>query len=239
MKEESELLIDALCVQVGYSKPDHFKSIVNEWATVLSTLSLPINGHVLELGPGMSPKLIFALHELDFRGVLDIVDLNERALQAQNYVASRLRPQFMFRGFRVNLYDFDLSYYHLVAGNHFIDDLIAEDFSTNQGVDYKPLFADPVGQENFWKVVEEDRVALRESTTRFHNKLVGVRKGGWVVLNNYRANFDSRYALGLRTTLGDRLLKDLSLLMGGDGFVTHQRIDECSEGSWLVMQKRV
>lgn len=237
MKKEDEVLLNELCGLVGYKHPEYFQQTVDEFTFVFNALPNFGQNRVVELGPGLSPKLLFALNSCDFKDILALVDLDQTALAVQRYTALRLKPSFKVETHNQNLFNFDLSGYSLIVGNHLIDDLVAADFADRYGINYSEVFNDPKGQERFWQVVAQDRAATGYTISRLGEKLSEVDKKAIWITTNYAANFDLVHGIGVRQALCDGLLTDLRLLLQDSGFIDLDIKDIPGSKKWLIMQK--
>lgn len=237
MKERNQRLINRLSQMVGYKNPDIFKGVVTEWTRVINYLSLESTGFVTEFGPGVSPKLQFALDEIDFKGNLVLIDLDSKALWGQNYVFDLLHPKFSLQLKTEDLFVADLAGNSLIIGNHLLDDLVADDFAKHEGIDYQEVFTDPNLQEIFWERVCQNPDLAFKTVLRLAEKLEDVDKGCFIVFNNYLANFDLKYKVQNRTTFINALLKDLGLLLNRKRFTNVPFNFDNSGKEWLVMKK--
>lgn len=237
MKEWDDKVLNQLFDMVGFQNRDQFRHTIAEWSSVIGGLILPAQARVAELGPGVSPKLQFALSDTDFVGTLALVDLDPHVLSAQQFVFSRLRPRFQLITHNQNLFDFSLAGYELVTGNHLIDDLVANHYSKKRGINYEALFSDPIEQVSFWKMVGGDCVLAEEVIDNFANKLSEVQPKARVVLNSYQANFDRHHNITNRQSVCDGLLDRLTVKLAQCGFIQIEPDLGDTNKRWLIMEK--
>lgn len=236
MKEWDGKVLNQLFDMVGFQNRDQFRHIIAEWSSAIGSLALPAQARVAELGPGVSPKLQFALSEVDFMGTLALVDLDPHALSAQQFVFSRLRPRFLLTTHHQDLFDFPLTGYELVAGNHLVDDLVANHYSKKRGINYQVLFSDPAEQVNFWEMVEGDCVLAEEAIDNLASKLSEVQPKARVILNSYQANFDRKHYITSRQSVCDSLLDRLTTKLVRLGFIQIELHLEDTDKRWLIME---
>ena len=238
MKERNVTLLSDLFERVGYRHSERFYKRLEAWVCFIKQLPNKPDGQIIELGSGISPKLLFALDETGFSGTLTVVDLNDRALSIQNYVASLLQPRFRLETKQEDLFTTDFSSCSVVAGNHLLDDLVAFDFAKKFGIDYAAIFSDPTRQEEFWNTVANERTTGMEAVRKFCEKLAEVPQGCCVVFNHYPSNFDDKYGLRTRTIVANNLLGSLCLMLKERDFVDLGIDPKTEEMRWLVMRKQ-
>lgn len=237
MKEWDSKVLNQLFDMVNFQNRDQFRCTIAEWSSVIGSLILPVQARIAELGPGVSPKLQFALSEIDFMGTLALVDLDPHTLLAQRFVFSRLRPSFQLVTYQQDLFDFPLTGYELVVGNHLIDDLVANHYSKKRGINYQVLFSDPMEQINFWEMVKGDYVLAEEVIDNLASKLSEVQPQAKVVLNSYQANFDRMYNITRRQSVCDSLLNRLTVKLAQCGFIQIEPDLEDTDKRWLIIER--
>lgn len=233
MKDRDREVLRELAKMVGYSQPERFERKIDQWEEVIAAIAGRDMRKVVELGSGVSPKIVFALSGVGFCGELTVVDWDEKALAAQRIVAGSLGVGFGMKTYCQDLFNFSLTGYELVAANHLIDDLIADRFSKKRGIDYGKVFADPWAQKDFWEEVACD-VAVGDSVVSdLSEKLFGVDSGTVVVVNHYQANIDERFDIRTRDEVCEDLFGRLRVMMTKKGF----RDMGIGDKGWAVLRK--
>src|SRR3989344_4769887 len=125
MERASRLLLWELCRRVGHSSPLEVERKIDQWAEVLGHVLSDLGARVVELGAGMSPKVVFALHECGFKGSLVEVDLTKIALRTQQLVGEMLGVKYDLVVWEGDLFAYDLSSGDVVVASHLLDDLVA------------------------------------------------------------------------------------------------------------------
>ena len=237
MERASRLLLWELCRRVGHSSPLEVERKIDQWAEVLGHVLSDLGAKVVELGAGMSPKVVFALHECGFRGSLVEVDLTKTALRAQQLVGRMLGVKYDLVVWEGDLFAYDLSSGDVVVASHLLDDLVAGRFAQERGMDYGEVFNDPEVQKKFWaEVGREGKVAV-EVVAGLGSKLATMRSGARVVMNEYLSNFDRKYDIRKRHLLCRQLLGRLGMEMEEGGFRKLETEQSLIEGEWLVMER--
>lgn len=240
LKETDNRVLDEMLGFVGYHNPEGYKQGLTEWVNLLEELPFDPYGSVAEFGPGISPKLLFALSSTNFQGTLTLVDLDEEAITTQADIAYVLKPAFAIDCRLGNLFDLDLSNQSLVIGNHLIDDLIAADYARHKGLDYSEVFANALEQSAFWCEILENPTTPTKTVVKLSEKLVQIKAGGIVVMNNYLPSFDKKYGISVRTEVCDSMLELLGQSLSASGFSRLQQFEQSPDNKkWLVAQKPV
>lgn len=237
MKEGDLILLEELTQLVGYKQSENFKNRIDQLANVFRQILSPENDRVVEFGPGISPKSLFTLSSIDFQGSLDLVDIDPLALAAQNFVYSRLKPNFNLRTHQIDLFDFDINGFDVVFCNHLIDDLVAADFAIKHNINYEEIFNNPEKQIAFWRqITEAEALAL---ITRISLKLVEADYGSKAIINHYEANFDRSYKITGRNRIINNLFDHLRSELISMGFRNIQNLPDFNQGEecWLILEK--
>jgi hypothetical protein len=102
--------------------------IGSKWASLLHRVELKKNDCVIEIGAGSQPKVALGLKEMQFAGVLFLIDLSIQVFETAK-IYSKLLPQAIVIPIQGDFYQLPLSTfegYHIkfLFGNHIIDDLL-------------------------------------------------------------------------------------------------------------------
>lgn len=237
MKEKDSKLLDELMELVGYKHSDLFRQKSAQLSRVFESITQERDS-IAELGPGVSPKSLFALSSIDFKGYLSVIDINSKALWAQTFVYEKLKPEFILNTIHEDLYVSDLQNYDLVLCNHLIDDLVAEDFAQKNNINYQSgVFNNPEKQQLFWSQIS---LADGLNTARkFGLKLAEIDTGCKIVLNHYEANFDRIHQITNRDLVISQVFRHLEWLLYNHGFkqLTIPDFNSTQDEYWLISIK--
>ena len=117
--------------------------ISSKWAERLRTLSLPLDGTVVEVGPGSQPKIGMALKEIGFHGRLIVVEPQRESGERVTALYRRLLPDAQVELIDAKLAD-SLPLIHgkvdALLANHLLDDMLLGAFMNNGA--FQKFFAD-------------------------------------------------------------------------------------------------
>lgn len=239
MKEKDSKLLDELIELVGYKHGDLFRQRIAQLSGIFGNV---VQGKekIAEFGSGVSPKSLFALNAIGFKGSLTMIDIDSKALWAQNFVYNKLKPEFALNTSCEDLYKTSLQNYGLIFCNHLIDDLVAEDFAQRNNINYQSeVFNNPEKQQPFWSQISvADGLKV---TTQFGLKLTEANRGSRIVVNHYEANFDRVHAIKTRDWIISQLFIHLEELLYDHGFrqLPIQNIVSTQTEYWLILEKNL
>lgn len=242
MKEHDSQVLEQLFKLVGYKHPEKFRQTITELANIMEVVLPSLSCRVVEFGPGISPKSLFALNSLDFQGTLTLVDPDKEIFTAQKYVFSLLRPGFTLKTDYSNLFDFNLAGYSLILCNHLLDDIIAQRFAEKYHLDYSAIFSDPIKQQQFWVSLEQEGQSAAETVQNFTQKLGKVDPGSRVIISNYAANFDLVHGVDSRHKFISQLTATLPPMLKLNGLAAigePSGLGKTTNKSWFVFEKPI
>lgn len=234
MKENDRQLLENLCQQAGHLRPDVVIKTIEKWELLLSQLNLTEQDEIIELGPGVSPKISFALSGINFRGQLTVLDFDPKAISVQKIIAGRINSRYRMEFFTQDIYLADLSRYSIILGNHLIDDLIADQYSIDHSLPYEEIFNNPEKQKSLWQNIIRDRVSGEQTMARLAQKLHGINRGTKLIFSNYVANFDKIHQMQERFVFCNTMMEQLNATLINSGFIS---LPVRVEPGWFAIQR--
>ena len=121
------------------------------WSQILAFCAIDNEGIVVEIAPGASPKLAYALKQLDFSGTVYLIEPHEQAIKIITEHYRQILPNAVIHPIQTTLIDSigDLpKTIHAAISHHPLDDMLMS------------LQNDPVLNEQLFSWVTEDKVEI-------------------------------------------------------------------------------
>lgn len=220
------------CELVDYNEPDSMWSRICEWSDLLEVVQPTLPLRIVELGCGLSFKLMFALQLLEYTGELETVDLDLVSLDAQAVVHAHLQPGFSLKVSEQDLTDMQLHGEScLVVGNHFVDDFIANQvpLATRS---YSQAYSDPEMHKLYWLELAElapDTIANQLAST------LVAHCDAPLLLNNYTSRFERNHGLEQKVTFVNDVMSKLAARFVSLGHPTE--VFTYKQDVWLYKQQ--
>jgi|TARA_Y100000310_G_scaffold345855_1_gene471478 hypothetical protein len=224
------------------------KTIIEKWTRILERLLLEKSAHVTDLLPGDDPKLEVALVDVNFRGILSLVDTSPEALSALTSFLEERSADYRVSAVQSNALFSELPSSDLVVGNHILDDLISFEFCRRNGFDYARMPVDVAYSRQVWdKICQDSNNGLYETPqVAFDNAARSLNRGGLIVLSSYASRFEREHGFAHETRLCSQLFRQLGEHARGLTYLADRThfVDRLVspnpevQEQWLAFQKR-
>jgi len=223
------------------------------WAQILEAQDLPRDGVVIELAPGVSPKLGFALEAIGFRGRLHVVDASRIASQCIVEAYRRIMPSATVHAVVARIASAPAqlpTQCDALVLNHALDDLILG-YSLSTG-EFDALFdnwaASPPSinrVRGYWQRAKRRRNELARCADRVHDDLIRIAahcRPRVIILGEYRSWIHETYQLDEPDRHARVLAQRLGVSIGSIGHVRSRVADGALTGlgydpeRWLVFE---
>jgi hypothetical protein len=152
-----------LLSEVGF-----YSDVGRRWCELFSGIGLSTDAVVVDLCPGMAPKVELGLYYWGFKGTLIAVDKDADALRNLSAFLNLFQPRFEVQLEKVDIFSTEQfgGAPDLVVGNHILDDIIVDRYALRYGFDPFQLYLSEEACISFWeRVLEDERKIMPEVST--------------------------------------------------------------------------
>jgi hypothetical protein len=167
------------------------------WKPLFKSVALRDPDHILDIGAGYFPKVEVALYYYDFKGSVDLFDVDLSALhQAKRFMqffnlpfSTKLRSGGSLSALQGK--------YDLICANHFFDDYLLAEYCKQNGIDLSKVYASEAVFADIWNKISLDQGFKDLLVANLARELCRLTKpGGRILMLEYLSN--SQASLGIR-----------------------------------------
>lgn len=111
-----------------------------KWSEILKCLPLDRIESVLDICPGWSPKIEWALSDLNFEGKVYLLDLSSEALRRLERLLKIYQVKYSWEFLLEDFFSVDMPPVDLLVANHAFDDLVLEQYCRRSGILLESLY---------------------------------------------------------------------------------------------------
>lgn len=189
------------------------------WKLLLSQTNLPLKGSCISLCSGSRPKAELGLLYHGFSGKLTCINKDARELEELAEFLKLFNAGFRTEPLCADIFAVERRSANLILGNHIIDDLCYDSFSSCLGIEACELYQDPKLVQRFWQLVPKAQLIAEIS-----EKLAGIimrlsRPGGCCILTQYQSQFEEVYELNKCTDICREIMLAAAQELSNQGFM--------------------
>lgn len=169
-----------------FNELSYFHSLGTIWLNIFQSCRAPRRATLLDVGCGYYPKVEMGLYYYGFKGTVELLDLDRRALSFSQRFLTFFDCAFQARSRHQNLWRMPAGSYQAVVGNHLLDDLILEVAADWIQTPLATLYSEETRYLKTWREVEARFSELLGFAQRFAVKIRSLlAPGGLVLLLDY------------------------------------------------------
>ena len=177
---------------------DYYQRIVENWVAILKGLNIHDKLDILDLCPGWAPKVEMALAELQYRGLVRVLDKNPNHLDLleESFRFFFDAPLLLEKVSADLLQSRELPTSDITIANHIIDDVLVNTFFKGEENDLIDLYLDGDRFCNIWEQIAADKVFLDQTITLLSSVFARlVREQGYLVIAQYPGHIETEFCL--------------------------------------------
>lgn len=193
--------------------------VAHLWSRVLKRLRIEHRHHILDLCPGRTPKVELALHELDFRGSLTLVEKNRCTLHDLMDFMRPFHFAFHIRPLCCNVWQVK-GKYDVITANHILDDLILDAGCDFFRLSPHEIYSNEKKWNELWKNILGSGPDIWQSVRNSFIKLLNrsLKSGGYLILTQYPSYAEKIMGGKAQQFFLRRCVSDLSRTLENAGY---------------------
>ena len=197
-----------------------YASLGRRWSALLDAIGLAGIDRIVDLGPGLTPKIELGLYYSDFRGEVVAVDKDADALEQMRRFIELFAPKFRLSPIACDLLEDAIPAARLVTANHLIDDLVLEHWCRTRGLDRGAAYLEEQAFTALWRSILAARTTvIDELLPRLVHAFARlVLPGGALAIVQYPSYLERSLELEQISELCNELLDRVTGALIADGF---------------------